>query len=667
MLTKLFLSLMEVSVITGAVIFALVLLSSRLNRNYAAKWKYWVWLILAVRLLIPVNISLSKAPVQIAVPQTQIDVPMYAQPTDVQPSDNTQFTDTQAAGTEQQSGQIQQTLQAQQTPASAPSEHPASVSFTLAQIIMLAWLAGFLLFVVHQLIAYRLFRRQALRWSRPVLDSRITGEIKLLCTQMKIRRQIHPVISAKVSGPMMTGFAKPLLLLPGEDYSDTELAFILKHELTHFKRRDLWYKLLMLFVNAVHWFNPLVYLMFREAGNDLELSCDDEVTKGATRENRKLYGETILNSIGQMKCGGTALSTGFDGSTKMMKKRIRNIFSNGKKRRGVLALCAVLALVCMAGGLIACRQNPAKAAESMVSSNDVGSGTESARKTARTAPAEDAESTARTIPAQTVTSGKKSTQTFSSGPADAGNTYTFDGNKLSLSYHNGKTTAEVDLPPTTDHYRADEQTGVWMSDQITALVYSKSEANVSVIVIVSRDRGKTWNTYTVNGTNAISETDTFTTERIGFTSKNDGWLILDGCPACGTQRHYIFETADGGKTWKQIGDTNDFYPRVLAGAGFANKDIGFLCFRRESEETPAPTIYRTLDRGKTWEKISLPVPKEYQDNTYGIVADSPVFDGAKGVMPVTVSSIKQTVHAQYVTSDYGKTWTYKDSSTQSSK
>ncbi|MHB9143135.1 MAG: M56 family metallopeptidase, partial [Paludibacter sp.] len=78
MLTKSFIALLEASVTTGVVIIALIFLSSLLNRIYAAKWKYWVWLILALRLLLPFSLSLPQAPVQIGVPETRNIIPQKA-------------------------------------------------------------------------------------------------------------------------------------------------------------------------------------------------------------------------------------------------------------------------------------------------------------------------------------------------------------------------------------------------------------------------------------------------------------------------------------------------------------------------------------------------------------------------------------------------------------
>jgi len=343
MLAKSFIGLLEASATTGVVILALVLLSSLLNRTYAAKWKYWVWLVLAVRLLLPFSLSIPEAPVQIAVPQTQITVPRRPLPESAGPI------------TSQTERQIDITRPS--APGFEPAERTRTIDLSL--IAMLLWLAGFLFFLFRQLIAYRLFRKQVMRWSRPPRKAGTLQAIGRLSAELGIGGRIVPLVSDKIASPMLTGFMRPLLLLPGEDYTDMELAFILRHELTHLKRRDIWYKLLLLIVNAVHWFNPLVYLMSREAGRDLELACDDEVTKGASYDERRRYSETILASLSREKCRQTALSTYFYGGAETIKERFRNILSMGKKRRGTAAFCLVLAAVCTAGGVVACRLDDA--------------------------------------------------------------------------------------------------------------------------------------------------------------------------------------------------------------------------------------------------------------------------------------------------------------------
>lgn len=104
--------------------------------------------------------------------------------------------------------------------------------------------------------------------------------------------------------------------MPDEEYSAEELHFILKHELVHLKRGDVCLKLLLTTANAIHWFNPLIWLMRKEATVDMELSCDERVTQGADYAQRKACTETLLSTLHKQCTKRTVLSTQFYGGKK---------------------------------------------------------------------------------------------------------------------------------------------------------------------------------------------------------------------------------------------------------------------------------------------------------------------------------------------------------------
>lgn len=70
MLETLFMRLLGISITTSVVILLLKLSSGLFNKTYAAKWKYWIWLVLALRLIIPFNFSLPATPVTVDIPNT---------------------------------------------------------------------------------------------------------------------------------------------------------------------------------------------------------------------------------------------------------------------------------------------------------------------------------------------------------------------------------------------------------------------------------------------------------------------------------------------------------------------------------------------------------------------------------------------------------------------
>lgn len=112
-------------------------------------------------------------------------------------------------------------------------------------------------------------------------------KINQVYKEMKIKLSITVLISEKVPNPMLVGFYKPILFLPHDQYNDEELEFIFKHELVHYKRHDIVYKILLLIVHAIHWFNPFVWFMVRQAGREIEIYCDETVVGTRSLSYRK--------------------------------------------------------------------------------------------------------------------------------------------------------------------------------------------------------------------------------------------------------------------------------------------------------------------------------------------------------------------------------------------
>lgn len=167
-----------------------------------------------------------------------------------------------------------------------------------------------------------------------------------------------PVLRAGVDTPMTLGLLRPVIVLPPE-VPEADLPLILRHELCHIRRRDLWYKGVMLLANAVHWFNPLVWRMAGQAGRDLELYCDEAVVEGQDSGFRRRYGQVLL----QASSGGVtaALTTRLGGTE--MKGRIMNLFLQKKKGTALVAAVVCAALLC--GGAVAWGPSSAAGAQDL--------------------------------------------------------------------------------------------------------------------------------------------------------------------------------------------------------------------------------------------------------------------------------------------------------------
>jgi hypothetical protein len=191
------------------------------------------------------------------------------------------------------------------------------------------------------------------RWSEAASDAHTLRLFDSVMYEMGISKPVGLYVCSCVSTPMLVGLARPRILLSALDFDDDELSYILRHELVHFKRRDLYYKCLTLAVSTLHWFNPIIYLAARAIDSLCEISCDAEVVKGMDGCRRLRYTETIINVVRYKSRFKTALSTNFYGGMKSMKQRITSIMDISKKRGGIIIACFVLILTVGTGAVFA--------------------------------------------------------------------------------------------------------------------------------------------------------------------------------------------------------------------------------------------------------------------------------------------------------------------------
>ena len=175
------------------------------------------------------------------------------------------------------------------------------------------------------------------------------GELR---RDLELSRNIHFVFSPYCSAPMTIGVFTPVVVLPeeGKEYSKEKWGFVLRHELVHIKSYDLLLKFLGLAVIAVHWFNPISYILFHELCNLCEIHCDDKTVSVYDKETRQRYCGCIID----MAAAGAerrhkAVSVGILGDdAKTIKRRVLEIRELKRKKR--LWTAFVSAAVALAGG-----------------------------------------------------------------------------------------------------------------------------------------------------------------------------------------------------------------------------------------------------------------------------------------------------------------------------
>lgn len=334
------LNLLKTSLL-GALAILLMLVSKPLWRErYRAKARCWLWLALAAFLLFPVDFSVKDAPVQAAPPQ---DYTLFVgtDKTTIQSTDHL-FGD-MAERSGQTSTQVRDSIIAR--PVTDPAQK-ATRYIPVTTILFYGYLAGAAAFLLCQGVSYVRFRRTVRRWRSGVTRGDYRALLQDTARSLNVTAPEMFVCEA-ISTPAVTGVLHPQLLLPHEGYDLNDLRYILRHELCHLKRRDMLLKLVLLAANAMHWFNPVVYLMLRQADEDIELACDSAATDGLDRAERAAYSRTLLAAV-QSHVRALPATTCFGGTVERLKRRITNVLG-AQKKRGLGVVALVLALTLTAG------------------------------------------------------------------------------------------------------------------------------------------------------------------------------------------------------------------------------------------------------------------------------------------------------------------------------
>lgn len=205
-------------------------------------------------------------------------------------------------------------------------------------ILSVIWLAGLLLcfgfFAVSYIKCYREFR-----FSLPVENDILEAwkEKHPLKRSLSIRQ------TETIAAPLSYGVIRPVILMPKntEWKNIYQLRYVLEHEYVHIRRLDMLTKLIMIAAVCIHWFNPLVWVMYILFNRDLELSCDETVVRRFGMDIKSVYA-TALISMEEKKSGLTPLCNSF--SKNAIEERIRAIIKIKKTSKFAVMISAVLVI-----------------------------------------------------------------------------------------------------------------------------------------------------------------------------------------------------------------------------------------------------------------------------------------------------------------------------------
>jgi beta-lactamase regulating signal transducer with metallopeptidase domain len=170
---------------------------------------------------------------------------------------------------------------------------------TTGQIFLYLWLAGVLFLGIRfgrQVVCARRLSRRTTRVKHSGLES-LLAEAR---SSMRIRNEVSVRQSSNVDIPLVTGILHPMILLPASatEWTEDELRVVLLHELAHVRRADIAVRAVAMVACAIHWFNPLVWILAGLSTRDAELAADDLVLYAGVRPST--YADALLNLAGSV-------------------------------------------------------------------------------------------------------------------------------------------------------------------------------------------------------------------------------------------------------------------------------------------------------------------------------------------------------------------------------
>ncbi len=356
--------LLEISVYAVILFIAIIAIKKALHQKISPVMHFFIWFLMIARLCVPVTIDseikLFVIPAQ--APETAAAI-QQAPSSEHHSVDTIVQSQTNLSSLSNIQSQQKTTAPQSQAPSNAKAVPQPATALTWPDYVISAWLTGVFIFALWLLLTMRKMNRMIKQHgTKPSL--RVLQIVTACKNELRIRKNISVRIMRRLSTPALTVGLRPKMILPAdmaETLNDQQLAFAIKHELTHYKRGDHVTGLLLRLLLAAYWFNPVVWLMGKFMVDDMETACDSMVLKTLDQQQKKQYVLTLLDMFSGSKAPQYLLGMALSHTEKNAEKRIRGAYMNCKSKRSTKLMAGVLAIILFVGCFTtACQPTPEK-------------------------------------------------------------------------------------------------------------------------------------------------------------------------------------------------------------------------------------------------------------------------------------------------------------------
>lgn len=357
--------------VSGTLLLSLLLGLRQLCKNrFSRRWQYYIWLVAALRFLIPVTTDVSivgslfeKIDMIAAMGENKINssepVAHNAEEVRKDLRNLEEHTAQKAEGSGKDLGNpVEHAAQKAENGEKDFMNPAARGSLKIELCLFWVWLAVALVLLARKIVVYQGFVRFIRAGNTEISDLALLNLLSDCEERLQIRTRVELSCNALVTSPMLLGFFRPCIVLPDRELEEKDLSYILVHELIHYKQRDIFYKWLVQMVVCIHWFNPFVYLLEKEINKSCELSCDETVLSVFGDSAKREYGDMLLSFVrADSPYKNSVVSITLTEGAGQLKERLGAIMKYQKKSKiahVVAAVCTVAVCACfMAAGAYA--------------------------------------------------------------------------------------------------------------------------------------------------------------------------------------------------------------------------------------------------------------------------------------------------------------------------
>lgn len=361
-----------------SLIIIVVILISPLLKGYSRKWRYFVFIIIAIRMLIPVPIITFN---------NALTIPVFLENTaeenqnnfeDIYIKKNTtkgnvlkDFTKTNILS-DANKGMEHTDITDNATNRLMLNDRNKSLDNNnfidkicniyvnnKSKVLFVVWITGCIAFLLYNYCMYTCYVRSLKKNSQQIVEKRYIDILNEEKNILKIKGNVFLYKLKKINTPIIMGVKNTTVILPDISFLNDELKFIFRHELVHKHRKDLYVRFLYFLVKTIYWFNPISYLFAQKAYDDMEILCDDMVVKNMERKQRIVYNETLLRiaSFHEYRTEQREyMSLSFVRKTNVLKHRMLNIMDFSHKKSGYPVIVLTLIIIFLSNSIVYCKE-----------------------------------------------------------------------------------------------------------------------------------------------------------------------------------------------------------------------------------------------------------------------------------------------------------------------